>query len=368
LNVHWHVVVPDAVFVPDASRQRVDALRHRVPTGLDLEEIVTAVALRAVRWLERHGYLRAEEGDDLAGSSEADSPWMRCLRGSLGVGDLQRLRCPGQDDERGRNAGRCQLRQSKGLGARYLRFNLHAGVSVPGGLLAARERLLRYCARPPLALERLSLLDDGRVSYRIKDTEQVRLMTPMQFMARLAALVPPPRHPLVRFYGVWAPHSRWRQQVVPVTRQRDVAASRSPRQAPPCPAAEAESLAASQSETGAPSEPRACQPRPERPITSTESKLPLMAASDGSAAAPPARAQDAPPPDRRFARLPRIAWATLYQRVFDIDPLECASCGGRMRFVDVIEDVASARSELRRRNLPDEPPPLAQARSPDSPD
>jgi hypothetical protein len=66
--------------------------------------------------------------------------------------------------------------------------------------------------------------------------------------------------------------------------------------------------------------------------------------------APP---QDEPALDLRFARLPRLAWATLYQRVFDIDPLECARCGGRMRFVVVIEDVTSARSELRRRNLPD---------------
>jgi len=67
----------------------------------------------------------------------------------------------------------------------------------------------------------------------------------------------------------------------------------------------------------------------------------------------------------RFARLSRLAWATLYQRVFDIDPLECSRCGGGMRFVQVIGDVTSARSELRRRNLPDEPPPLSRARSPD---
>jgi hypothetical protein len=67
----------------------------------------------------------------------------------------------------------------------------------------------------------------------------------------------------------------------------------------------------------------------------------------------------------RFTRLSRLAWATLYQRVFDIDPLACSSCGGRMRFVEVIEDVGRARSELRRRNLPAEPPPLSRARSPD---
>lgn len=110
---------------------------------------------------------------------------------------------------------------TQGLSAEHLKFNLQAGVSVPGGLPAARERLLRYCARPPLALERLSVLDDGKICYRVKDTDQVRLMTPVQFLARLAALVPLPRHPLVRFYGVWAPHSQWRSRVVtaaPATR------------------------------------------------------------------------------------------------------------------------------------------------------
>jgi hypothetical protein len=77
--------------------------------------------------------------------------------------------------------------------------------------------------------------------------------------------------------------------------------------------------------------------------------------------APPREVADEP----RFARLSRLAWATLYQRVFDTDPLQCSRCGGRMRFVQVIEDVTSARGELRRRNLPAEPPPLSRARSPD---
>ncbi len=77
--------------------------------------------------------------------------------------------------------------------------------------------------------------------------------------------------------------------------------------------------------------------------------------------APPHAADDA----LRFSRLSRLAWATLYQRVFDIDPLECSSCGGRMRLVEVIEDVGRARSELRRRTLPDQPPPPSRARSPD---
>ena len=40
-----------------------------------------------------------------------------------------------------------------------------------------------------------------------------RIMTPMEFMARLAALIPPPRIPLVRYHGVFASRSSWRPLV-----------------------------------------------------------------------------------------------------------------------------------------------------------
>ncbi len=45
------------------------------------------------------------------------------------------------------------------------------------------------------------------------ETQQV--MTPMQFMSRLVALIPPPYHPLLRYFGVFGPHSSWRKSVVP---------------------------------------------------------------------------------------------------------------------------------------------------------
>ena len=38
---------------------------------------------------------------------------------------------------------------------------------------------------------------------------------PLDFLARLAALVPLPRAHLTRYHGVFAPRSRWRGQVVP---------------------------------------------------------------------------------------------------------------------------------------------------------
>jgi hypothetical protein len=252
-------------------------------------------------------------------------------------------------------------------------FNLHAGVAVPGGLPAARERLLRYCARPPLALERLSVLEGGRIGDRIKDSEQVRLMTPTQFMARVAALVPPPRHPLVRFYGVWAPHHRWRSRIVratPKTKRSSCSDPSSPSAAssgtdggaivagemgPPIAAGEA---------TPPPPAPGGIATTRETERMRTEAQTPSAAAIARTYAAPFTTSHDASA-ERRFTSLSRLDWATLYQRVFDIDPLECRSCGGRVCFVEMIEDVGRARSELRRRNLPARPPPRAPARSPD---
>ena len=186
------------------------------------------------------------------------------------------------------------------------------------------------------------MFDDGSICYRIKDTEQVRLMTPMQFMARLAALVPPPRHPLVRYYGAWAPHSQWRSSVVPVASHQTLPACTEPSalSSSPCPPAERVSVAVTRSQAASshdPSGPVDVRAKP----SELDAQYPVGHADSRVCAARPVRAVADEP---RFARLSRLAWATLYQRVFDIDPLECSRCGGRMRFVEVIEDVARARS------------------------
>lgn len=71
-----------------------------------------------------------------------------------------------------------------------------------------RERLCRYIARPGVAIPRLSLSSTGKVLYTLKTpyrdgTTQVAF-DPVDFIARLAALVPKPRVNLTRFHGVLA--------------------------------------------------------------------------------------------------------------------------------------------------------------------
>jgi hypothetical protein len=102
-------------------------------------------------------------------------------------------------------------------------FNVEAAVRIEGYDDEGRERLVRYCARPCFALERLSILRDGAVAYQVKYPRRQgthRGMKPIAFLARLAALVPPPRYPLLRYHGVLAPHAKRRRVVVPKGAER----------------------------------------------------------------------------------------------------------------------------------------------------
>jgi len=97
-------------------------------------------------------------------------------------------------------------------------FTLHAGVTIDAKDSGGLERLCRYIARPALAQDRLSIRYDGKVVYRLRHpwrdgTSQV-VFDPLDFIAHLAALIPPPRTNLVRYHGVFAPAARLRSKIV----------------------------------------------------------------------------------------------------------------------------------------------------------
>jgi hypothetical protein len=62
------------------------------------------------------------------------------------------------------------------------------------------------------------------------------------------------------------------------------------------------------------------------------------------------------------------AWADLMRRVFAIDVLACAGCGGRLRFLATIEDPPTVTKILAHLGLPTEGPALTPARPPPQPD
>ena len=135
-------------------------------------------------------------------------------------------------------------------------------------------------------------------------------LDPLDFIGRLAALVPRPRVHLVTYHGVFAPAASYRALVVPE------------------PGADLERCG--HDDNGA---------------------------SDNEGADSTAR----PPPVKRRRR---YSWSELMKRVFKIDVLVCTHCGGPRRVLDLLTDAAVIERILAHLGLPTEAPVVAQARAP----
>ena len=80
-------------------------------------------------------------------------------------------------------------------------FSLHAAVRCAANDRQALEQLCRYITRPALANERVQT-NAGQVVLKLKtpwrDGTTHLVMSPLEFMQRVAALVPRPRLSLIR--------------------------------------------------------------------------------------------------------------------------------------------------------------------------
>ena len=102
-------------------------------------------------------------------------------------------------------------------------FSLDACVRIEGQDRPGLERLLRYRARSPFALERLEQLAHDQLVYRFPKPQpdgrtELRL-TPLELIERLAA-APAPRIHRHRYHGVLAPNAPLRAQVTALAPQR----------------------------------------------------------------------------------------------------------------------------------------------------
>ncbi|MBA3506869.1 MAG: transposase [Betaproteobacteria bacterium] len=99
-------------------------------------------------------------------------------------------------------------------------FSVDGSVRIQAADRAGRERLLRYGARPPFALDRLRELNPERLRYEGTKPgpggSASLLLTPLELRDRRAALVPPPRIHRHRYLGVLAPHSPLRAAALAV--------------------------------------------------------------------------------------------------------------------------------------------------------
>ena len=97
-------------------------------------------------------------------------------------------------------------------------FSLHCNTAVNTHSRDGLRNLVEYMARGPLSNERLEVLPDGKVKLKLKtpwhDGTSHLLLTPSEFLEKLAAIVPPPRAHLVKWGGVFAPNSPLRREVI----------------------------------------------------------------------------------------------------------------------------------------------------------
>ncbi len=187
-------------------------------TNDDVRQIVETTAHRVIGLPERS---RVLDGDDLDRLAD-ESP----VLAGMNAASLQGLVATGK---------RAGMRVRKALSdpADAVRsgdlcfvsrgFSIHAATQVDAGDRDSLERLCRYVARPPLAAGRLERISDEALSFRLKtpwdDGTTHLILSPIELLEKLAAMVPPPRINLVRYHGVLGPNAKDRDKIVPAGKQ-----------------------------------------------------------------------------------------------------------------------------------------------------
>ena len=232
-----------------------------------------------------------------------------------------------------RRAGGDPLARRSRLVGRVDGFDLDAGLRIAQGDDVGRETLAHYCLRPPFARDRFARLPDGRIAYTVKAPRGRRaariVLEPLACLARLAALLPPPRWPLVRYHGALAARSRLRARIVPRPRApagegAGAAGARDcHREAPRVPAARLRARG-----LGPPNvRPKRAAARAAVAVYDDPPMITL---------AHHARLRDG----ALYAHTARLDWAKLLRRALDVDALECPRCHARLRVVGAIRDRA----------------------------
>jgi len=277
LNLHFHIVHLDGVF----DRGGDDALHFfpRAPSTGDIEGLVVEIGLACERWLARRGFA-GEAEDSVEGEDDAQGVLqLASLGGAVATGERA-----------GKRVRRVVVLGGKeyALGPRCAGFdgyNLHANVAFAASDRKGLERLCRYVLRPPLAVDRIERLEDGRVRVGMKrawsDGTGAIELSALELCEKLAAIVPPARANQVLHAGVLAGNAAWRAEVVP--------------KVPSSTAAEREARASLR-------------------LVKREEKAGRVKV-----------AGDAPP-----------GWAELLRRVFGVDGWACPDCGERMRLRTVV--------------------------------
>jgi len=168
--------------------------------------------------------------------------------------------------------------------------------------VAIGRKPIATITRLALVNERVKINHDGNVVLKLKsvyrDGTTHLVMAPLEFMQKLAALIPQPRLNLTRYRDVLAPNEKLRSQIIL---------------------------------------------RPPEDSTDEDVKDTEAMACTG-------------------IRKQYMPWARLLKRVFDIDIEQCPHCDGQLKIIAAVEDPAIIVKILKHLGLPTRAPPRKPAR------
>jgi len=315
LNVHFHMLHAQGAWEISDNESSVKFHSANNPTNEELLSCVENIASGVLRILKRMNLVEQDEsGHDVVANNNADSedPLSSIQAAStqnkiaLGIRKGQNVRRLIEQLEKDYLQNEPKL--TGDMAVSFMGFSLHAAVSAWSTNKARLEQLVRYTARPAVSEERLSQANNGDIQYRLKnpwtDGTTGVVFSPLEFLEKLSALVPPPRIHLTRFHGILAPHSKFRKLVVP-------------------------QIVEEKAEDN----------------TDIEKSLEVQDPDDG-------------------AKQKRISWAKLLSRVFSLDMGNCELCAGQMKAISAVIKQQIVVKILTHLGLPARAPPISPSRVP----
>jgi hypothetical protein len=215
LNIHFHMLFLEGA-ISENPWSGTTFTRIKAPSHGDMVELVHTISQRIARYLEKVGLVERDMENSFLNLPLDDEDSLLHLQGAsvsyrIAMGPQQGQKVFTLQTLPASNEGEFgQVANTSG-------FSLHAGIFANADEPEKLERLCRYISRPAISEQRLSMTDHGKVRYELKtpyrDGKTHVFFDPLDFIGKLAALIPPPRLNLTRFFGVFAPNSNLRAQV-----------------------------------------------------------------------------------------------------------------------------------------------------------
>ena len=215
LNIHFHMLFLEGA-ISENLWGGTTFTRIKAPTHDDMVTLVHTISQRIARYLEKVGLVERDMENSFLNFPVDDEDSLLQLQGAsvsyrIAIGPQQGKKVFTLQTLPASNDGEYgQLANTSG-------FSLHAGVFADADEPDKLERLCRYISRPAISEQRLSMTQHEKVRYELKtpyrDGTTHVFFDPIDFIGKLAALIPPPRLNLTRFFGVFAPNSNLRARV-----------------------------------------------------------------------------------------------------------------------------------------------------------